>query len=63
MAKSTKGAKRIKAATVLFWGTGEKVIEDIRLLGEAQRELIRAETEVNDTIGESPHVMCCSPSP
>lgn len=53
MAKSTKGAKRIKAAAALWVpGTREEVIEGIRLLGDAQRELVRAETEMNDTIGD-----------
>ena len=49
MAKSTKGAKRIKAAAALWVpGTREEVIEGTRLLGDAQRELVRAETEMND---------------
>lgn len=53
MAKSTKGAKRIKAAAALWVpGTREEVIEGIRLLGDAQRELVRAETEMNDAIGD-----------
>lgn len=51
--KSTKGAKRIKAAAALWVpGTREEVIEGIRLLGDAQRELVRAETEMNDAIGD-----------
>lgn len=33
-------------------GTREEVIEGIRLLGDAQRELVRAETEMNDAIGD-----------
>ncbi len=54
MAKSTKGAKRIKAAAALWVpGTREEVIDlGIRLLGDAQRELVRAETEMNDAIGD-----------
>lgn len=53
MAKSTKGAKRIKAAAALWVpGTREEVIEGIRLLGDAHRELVRAETEMNDAIGD-----------
>ncbi|MCT6068142.1 host-nuclease inhibitor Gam family protein [Escherichia coli] len=53
MAKSTKGAKRIKSAAALWVpGTREEVIEGIRLLGDAQRELVRAETEMNDAIGD-----------
>ncbi|MDO1871235.1 host-nuclease inhibitor Gam family protein, partial [Escherichia coli] len=51
MAKSTKGAKRIKAAAALWVpGTREEVIEGSRLLGDAQRELVRAETGMNDAI-------------
>ena len=53
MAKSTKGAKRIKAAAALWVpGTREEVIEESDCFGDAQRELVRAETEMNDTIGD-----------
>ena len=62
MAKSTKGAKRIKSAAALWVpGTREEVIEGIRLLGDAQRELVRAETEMNDAIGDITARPNCSP--
>ncbi|ATO34613.1 host-nuclease inhibitor protein Gam [Dickeya dianthicola] len=48
-----KGKKRLKAAAAQYVAqTKDEVIAGIKQLGDIQRELIRVETEMNDSIAE-----------